>query len=1175
MTSADEKDSALRSRSFEELESPFLDHELGTGGESREWEGRLDTLEEEDAFRNAFEQPWTGGPQFELEEQGVIGTDNRVRVKDTTAVPWRWICKIRIDDSRGREVGSGTGLLVSNRHVLTAAHVIYDAYKNMQQYTITVTPALNDLDEPFDHYVVTAKPKIRKDYSSGVDDYDYALLNLVKSVGEKEFKALKGNALCYWASPVCGANTVFARMDPHALNGRAAYTAGYPSGKGGKQLWCAAGILHSVNERRRTMWTTADTTKGQSGSPVWVTDNKKYCLVGVAVGAGTSSNVVVRVTRELVRQLRAWITEDGETPAMIETEEAYEPSVPSLGGQEAEVQAQAPNALAELYEEPEVVPGELDEEAAQPEWEYDIPTGVQPADAFVADKYGKAYFTMFSVLGDLSIQTVTILKPARFEHLIDSLLASKQKNFVIDAHGDPNGLTMHLAEGTTMSATKQALFMLWGIERIRFMMQAAKESNTIWDRASGSDLDRWQKIVKSIHTKAWRDMVGKDWPAAAPQAADVDSAKRLLEWRINALVDALFPGAVSGKHDRADRLVKKMLQLQAKGIREIQFRACNIGKSPSSLDVFRKFFGADYLCAPDVRTGMGPTKLLVGRGEVEGLAKNRSTQVYELSGGKFAILVEFFDSTFNATCAAETQAVAGEWVAAHLMPNSRYREGPFPIHVLQTDPVFFALDEKYASHIQCTSSLLEATARAQEVEEAEIYADESEKVSPREEEEEQTSVFDSREAGSEAETEEQAEEAQIAFGPDTASEEPAEVWAGESPYDESLFERQLGGTVSVVDPFPKLAYSLPLQMSDEKFIQCCSTVEADELTKPMCGAVADLTGNPAMPIFYGHNPVDMLYVGSMAKIYTLYVAFELRKRVQEQAKDMIKLGLSPSTPGWERDVYASLRKAWKPIFKKRFSTLPEQMPSFEDIFVLTPSGEAKFAEQPLSDADLDRSQPNPKPDKPPIKPEFKTPEGKFLEWMRLMLRWSNNDAASLVIRALSYPYLNGVLTTAGFFDPKTRTGLWISGDYANHDWLTLNAAGQPLTPRWAKLQGRTKSNFTGTAFQVARLMMFIARSSEMVKLMTGVHGIGSYVKSALPVGPHDVLNVASKIGCGDERPGCGFSHDCAIVRYEQDNSLKKMRYVAVALGSHPDRNRTDLRKMVTSFHACIAARNGW
>jgi len=95
-------------------------------------------------------------------------------------------------------------------------------------------------------------------------------------------------------------------------------------------------MLHSADQRRRKMGITADTTKGQSGSPVWVVENGRYCLVGIAAGAGKQTNFVVRVTRELIRQLRAWITEDGETPSISETEEALESPAPTLSYPEAE-----------------------------------------------------------------------------------------------------------------------------------------------------------------------------------------------------------------------------------------------------------------------------------------------------------------------------------------------------------------------------------------------------------------------------------------------------------------------------------------------------------------------------------------------------------------------------------------------------------------------------------------------------------------------------------------------------------------------------------------------------------------------------------------------------------------------------------------------------------------------
>ncbi len=241
---------------------------------------------------------------------------------------------------------------------------------------------------------------------------------------------------------------------------------------------------------------------------------------------------------------------------------------------------------------------------------------------------------------------------------------------------------------------------------------------------------------------------------------------------------------------------------------------------------------------------------------------------------------------------------------------------------------------------------------------------------------------------------------------------------------------------------------------------------------------------------------------------------------------------------------------------------------------------------PLTDADLDFRPPNPTPGGAPVSPEFKKPPGKFLDWFRLMLRWSNNEAASNCIRALGYPYINGVLGAAGFFHKSSRTGLWLSGDYLGNDWLKGNCAGQPLSPRWAHLQGREVTNFAGTAFQVARLLTLLAQgrlvdkdsSAAMLGLMTGVAGIGSYIRGALAgaAPPRTFTAIASKIGCGDEvpPPACGFSHDCAIVRVNRGaDPARAIHYVVAALGSHPDQSRADLRTMVVRFHDCVVARH--
>jgi V8-like Glu-specific endopeptidase len=252
------------------------------------------------------------------EETGVIGSDNRVRVTPTTGVPFRWICRVDVKGNRDSQPGGGTGVLISDRHVLTAAHVVYEAAQNMQNYSIEVKPALDWADEPFGSYSVSDKPKLPANYHPDNDDHldwDYALLKLSDPVSKK---------LCHWGSPQCGQNSMFERPDPAHLNGKAVITAGYPGSSGGKKMMQAAGILHSVQQQRRTMGITADTTKGQSGSPIWIDEGGKSKLVGIAVGASGQSNFAVRVTRELIRQLRTWIAADGVTPSMIETEEELE-----------------------------------------------------------------------------------------------------------------------------------------------------------------------------------------------------------------------------------------------------------------------------------------------------------------------------------------------------------------------------------------------------------------------------------------------------------------------------------------------------------------------------------------------------------------------------------------------------------------------------------------------------------------------------------------------------------------------------------------------------------------------------------------------------------------------------------------------------------------------------------
>jgi GH25 family lysozyme M1 (1,4-beta-N-acetylmuramidase)/V8-like Glu-specific endopeptidase len=272
---------------------------------------------------------------------GIIGGDDRKRITPTTGLPWRWICHIEPREfSSNKAEEAGTGFLISNRHVLTAAHVVWKAFKNRQLHTVTVRPALDYNKEPFDSSIAE-KFHVCPRFTGGDDqeEWDYALITLHKPLGQER---IGQEHLGFWGSTEFATKfalgPVSERSFPRAL------TAGYPGDKGGLQLWCASGFL--VNVGPNLMRTTADVTKGQSGSPVWVRVGDQQIVVGIAIAAMRANNIVGAITQGMIEELRGWIEEDGETPALSQLRTTpREQDLASASAEEsAEVQSQTPAA---------------------------------------------------------------------------------------------------------------------------------------------------------------------------------------------------------------------------------------------------------------------------------------------------------------------------------------------------------------------------------------------------------------------------------------------------------------------------------------------------------------------------------------------------------------------------------------------------------------------------------------------------------------------------------------------------------------------------------------------------------------------------------------------------------------------------------------------------------------
>ncbi|OQY99665.1 MAG: hypothetical protein B6D41_01150 [Chloroflexi bacterium UTCFX4] len=392
-----------------------------------------------------------------------------------------------------------------------------------------------------------------------------------------------------------------------------------------------------------------------------------------------------------------------------------------------------------------------------------------------------------------------------------------------------------------------------------------------------------------------------------------------------------------------------------------------------------------------------------------------------------------------------------------------------------------------------------------------------------------------------------------------------------------------------IDPFPSMP-TLAFHVNEPGMLDAFTPVTVSSASH-LCCAIVDLTGSPIVPPYAGLNDREMVFSGSMLKICAMYAAFALRAQVQAVV-DAAPTGSSIVPPG----IINEIERAWTPKLRAMFPNRPTTsfrnnqditFPKLDQIFTFSPDGKVDFASAPLTIQRIDEIG------------EFGVPEGRFNDWMRLMMRWSNNLAASQCILALGYFYLNGVLAETGFFDSATSSGLWLSADYNNHDWVRTeterqaNAAGPLLTPRWATAQGRRRSNITATAEQTARLITLLAQgklvksdanhpdpNDEMRRLMQAAidcvpHppplntqcGIGSYVADALDGVSRDFTKLAAKKGFGDD----AFSHECAIV--ERTVGGKDLRYVVVGLGSAPDQDRRDLSDLFVLLDEAMVTRN--
>lgn len=224
-------------------------------------------------------------PELANVPEVIIGTDDRIRVGNTTVYPWRAICALAITAADGRRF-IGTGWLISPRTVITAGHCVFMHDAGGWVREITVIPGCNDGSEPYGRHVSRTFRSVTGWTSSKKREYDYAAIILPTRPGDQT--GTFGRAV---------------RSDSFLMNS-VLNLSGYPGDKGGRQQWFMAQKPKSVSARVITY--DIDTMGGQSGAPVWVLQDGQRYGVGVHTNGSSAGNSATRITQEVFDNMMNW-----------------------------------------------------------------------------------------------------------------------------------------------------------------------------------------------------------------------------------------------------------------------------------------------------------------------------------------------------------------------------------------------------------------------------------------------------------------------------------------------------------------------------------------------------------------------------------------------------------------------------------------------------------------------------------------------------------------------------------------------------------------------------------------------------------------------------------------------------------------------------------------------------
>ena len=188
-----------------------------------------------------------------------------------------------------------TATLIGPKHLLTAAHCVYNQQVGLWQNNLDFIPAkVNSTHIPFGRYEWRTVYAPSRFIEGDLDPvYDFAVVELEEPIGNE----------IGWA----GVRAISEKEDIKLIR-----MTGYPGDKPQGTMWtvaCPAGV-----ENNKVVY-QCDTFAGMSGSGIFTYDDESSepgHIVGVHSYGGIDSNGGVSINRERLKIISSWIS--GETP---------------------------------------------------------------------------------------------------------------------------------------------------------------------------------------------------------------------------------------------------------------------------------------------------------------------------------------------------------------------------------------------------------------------------------------------------------------------------------------------------------------------------------------------------------------------------------------------------------------------------------------------------------------------------------------------------------------------------------------------------------------------------------------------------------------------------------------------------------------------------------------------